>query len=118
MVVIMAEEWVEVAPCWKPRNEGSRLIAKGKLVQDLKAGTKLLIMRNDYATDENRQPQFRIMIVEESGEENICLKCGEKLSTFDLDCGNSYHSECHDQVRQEAFEDKEEEARLNPHQMG
>lgn len=118
----MGEEWVEIAALWRPRTEGSRLIAKGTVVSEVKEGEKVLIMRNDFATEENRQPQFRLMVVRSDPnvpfEENICLRCGESLSIEELENGDSYHSVCHDEARREAAEEKEEEARLNPHGMG
>ena len=76
----MGEEWVEVAPLWKPRTEGSRLICKGTVQIDLKAGEKVLLMRNDYATEENRQPQYRLMIVREDGDVHIDLETGDSLN--------------------------------------
>lgn len=118
----MGEEWIEIAPLWKPRRDGSRLLCKGTVQVDLKAGEKVLLMRNDYATDENRQPQYRLMVVRNNPnvpfEENICLHCGEKMDPLEIENGDSYHSQCHDQVRKEVEEEKEEEARLNPHGMG
>ena len=76
----MGEEWIEVAPLWKPRTEGSRLICKGTVQIDLKAGEKVLLMRNDYATEENRQPQYRLMIVREDGDVHIDLETGDGLN--------------------------------------
>jgi hypothetical protein len=118
----MGEEWVEIAALWKPRREGSRLICKGSVVEGLKEGEKVLLMRNDYATEKNRQPQFRLMVVRENPnvpfEEDICLHCGEKMDPLEIENGDSYHSKCHDQMRQEWEGAKEEEARLNPHGMG
>ena len=75
------DEWVEIAPLWKPRTEGSRLLAKGTIERDLKAGQKVLILHNQYATEENRQPQFRLMIVEENGDALIDLQTGESIET-------------------------------------
>jgi hypothetical protein len=76
----MAEEWIEIAPLWEPRNKESRLICKGTLQRDLKEGQKVLIMKNPWATEENRQPQFRLMIVEETeGERTIDLETGEPV---------------------------------------
>jgi hypothetical protein len=118
----MGEEWIEIAALWKPRNENSRLVAKGAVITEVKKGEKILIMKNDYATEENRQPQFRVMVIRENPnipiEENICLKCGENLSLEELENGDSYHSVCHDLIRLELEEDKEEESRLNPYGMG
>lgn len=127
----MGEEWIEIAALWKPRNEGSRLVCKGKVVAELKPDEKVLLMRNDYATEENRQPQFRLMVVRENPnvpiEATICLHCGEGLDPLLIENGDSYHSECFQQIKsdwegekalQEIQEDREEEARLNPHQMG
>ena len=48
----------------------------------------------------------------------ICLHCGEGLDTLLVENGDSDHSDCHDMARQEAEDDREEEARLNPHKMG
>lgn len=79
--LIMGEEWIEVAPLWKPRTEGSRLMCKGTVQIDLKAGEKVLLMRNDYATDENRQPQYRLMIVREDGDVHVDLETGDRLNT-------------------------------------
>lgn len=111
----MGDEWVEVCPAWRPRTEGSRLLAKGRLNQDLKEGEKLLIMRNEFAMDDNKQPAFRIMIIREThGEQSICLKCGEALSYDDLQEGNSYHDPCHRELREMAIDEKE----VNPHGMG
>jgi len=95
------DEWIEIAPLWKPRSEGSRLLAKGTIEKDLKAGQKVLILHNQYATEENRQPQFRLMIVEENGDALIDLETGETV---------------HD--REDDEEMKRDEAILNPHQMG
>ena len=94
------DEWIEIAPLWKPRSEGSRLLAKGTIEKDLKAGQKVLILHNQYATEENRQPQFRLMIVEESGDALIDLETGETID------------------REDDEEMKRDEAILNPHQMG
>ena len=102
----MGEEWIEVAPLWKPRTEGSRFLCKGTVQVDLKAGEKVLLMRNDYATDENRQPQYRLMIVREDGEKHIDIETGEPIDPQSQD---DY---------QEMIEDREEESRLNPHGMG
>lgn len=118
----MGEEWVEIAALWKPRSEGSRLICKGKVVEKLREGEKVLLMRNDYATEENRQPQFRLMVVRENPnipfEEDICLYCGEKMNPLEIDNGDSYHMMCHDPARAEVEFEIEEEKRLNPHGMG
>lgn len=111
------DEWIEIAPLWKPRTEGSRLLAKGIIEKDLKAGQKILILHNQYATEENRQPQFRLMIVEEGEEgsdQTICLRCGESLHYSDIEQGNSYHDSCHEEERQMAIDEKE----VNPHGMG
>lgn len=75
----MGEEWIEIAALWKPRTEGSRLICKGTVVKDLKAGEKVLLMRNDFATEENRQPQFRLMTVREDGDQLIDIETGESI---------------------------------------
>lgn len=95
------DEWIEIAPLWKPRSEGSRLLAKGTIEKDLKAGQKVLILHNQYATEENRQPQFRLMIVEENGDALIDLETGETV---------------HD--REDDEEMRRDEAILNPHGMG
>lgn len=79
MSLFMAEEWIEIAALWKPRNENSRLICKGTVVEDLKAGEKVLLMRNDFATEENRQPQFRLMTVREDGDQLIDIETGESI---------------------------------------
>lgn len=94
------DEWIEIAPLWKPRTEGSRLLAKGIIEKDLKAGQKILILHNQYATEENRQPQFRLMIVEENGDSLIDLETGETID------------------REDDEEMKRDEAILNPHKMG
>lgn len=73
------DEWIEIAPLWKPRTEGSRLLAKGTIERDLKAGQKVLILHNQYATKENRQPSFRLMIVEENGDALIDLETGDPI---------------------------------------
>lgn len=114
----MGEEWIEIAALWKPRTEGSRLICKGKVVEKLRAGEKVLLMRNDYATEENRQPQFRLMVVRENPnipfEEDICLHCGEKMNLEEIENGDSYHDRCHEEAREAAIDEKE----VNPHGMG
>ncbi len=94
------DEWIEIAPLWKPRTEGSKLLAKGTIEKDLKAGQKVLILKNQYSTDENRQPQFRLMIVEENGDALIDLETGDPIQ------------------RQEDDEMARDEAILNPHGMG
>ena len=94
------DEWIEIAPLWKPRTEGSKLLAKGTIEKDLKAGQKVLILKNQYSTDENRQPQFRLMIVEENGDELIDLETGDPIQ------------------REEDEEMARDEAILNPYGMG
>lgn len=94
------DEWVEIAPLWKPRSEGSRLLAKGTIEKDLKAGQKILILHNQYATEENRQPQYRLMIVEENGDRIIDMETGDPIQ------------------REEDEEMAKDEAILNPHGMG
>lgn len=94
------DEWIEIAPLWKPRTEGSRLLAKGTIERDLKAGQKVLILHNQYATEENRQPSFRLMIVEENGDALIDLETGDPIQR-DIDEEMSI-----------------DEAQVNPHGMG
>ena len=99
----MGEEWIEIAALWKPKNEGSRLICKGSVVEELKKGEKVLVMRNDYATPENRQPQFRLMVIREDGEAHIDLQTGEKIP---------------DEIKEHIDETMIDELKVNPYQMG
>ena len=116
----MGEEWVEIAALWESRNKESRLLCKGKTITQIKEGEKVLIMKNQYATDENRQPQYRLMVIRENPnvpfEELICLHCGEIIPSPEdpNEMVSNYHEECYAEIE----EDKIEESRINPYGMG
>lgn len=96
----MGDEWIEIAALWKPRSEGSRLVCKGKANVDVKAGENVLVMVNQYATEENRQPQYRLMVVREDGDQHIDLETGENVD------------------RQPDLDSRIDDSEQNPHQMG
>ena len=100
----MGEEWVEIAALWPPRNQESRLLAKGTAQISVKEGEKLLVMKNQYRTDENKQPAYRIMVVREDGDQHIDLETGESISD--------------DEIQRELQDLRRDEAEVNPHQMG
>ena len=96
----MGDEWIEIAALWKPRTEGSRLVCKGKATVDVKAGEKVLVMVNQYATEDNRQPQFRLMVVREDGDRHIDLQTGENVD------------------REPDWDSRIDDSEQNPHEMG